>query len=129
MTLLNTQTLREVSATKFMTSTVHSTNNQHTRNIHKQTYQTYYANTDSYKHSYFPRTIRDWNRLPQHILNNNKIDSFTKQLHMHLSPQHPNTNTHLIHFSPAHPVRSPSPTTNQLRICVLCTNVLVPYAL
>ncbi len=73
---------------------LHSTNNQRTRNTHNQIYQTYYANTDSYKHSYFPRTIRDWNRLPQHILNSSTIDSFTKQIHMHLSPQHPNTNTH-----------------------------------
>ncbi len=37
---------------------LHSTNTQRTRNTHNQTYQTYYANTDSYKHSYFPRTIR-----------------------------------------------------------------------
>ncbi len=73
---------------------LHSTNNQRTRNTHNQTYQTYYANTDAYKHSYLPRTIRDWNRLSQHILNSNTIDSFTKQIHMHLSPQHPNTNTH-----------------------------------
>ncbi len=73
---------------------LHSTNNQRTRNTHNQTYQTYYANTDAYKHLYFPRTIRDWNRLPQHILNSNTIDSFTKQTHMHFSPQHPNTNTH-----------------------------------
>ncbi len=73
---------------------LHSANNRRTRNTHNQTYQTYYANTDSYKHSYFPRTIRDWNRLPQSILNSNTIDSFTKQLHIHLSSQHPSTNTH-----------------------------------
>ncbi len=73
---------------------LHSANNQRTRNTHNHTYQTYYANTDSYKHSYFPHTIRDWNRLPQPILNSNTIDAFLKQIHMHLSPQHPNTNTH-----------------------------------
>ncbi len=72
---------------------LHGTNNQRTSNTHNQTYQTY-ANTDAYRHSYFPRTIRDWNKLLQHILNSNTIDSFTKQIHMHLSPQHPNTNTH-----------------------------------
>ncbi len=93
---------------------LHSTNNQRTCNTHNQTYQTYYANTDSYKHSYFPRTIRDWNRLPQSILNTNTIDSFTKQIHMHLLPQHP-TLTHTLDSlpSPAHPVPLPHQQTTQ----------------
>ncbi len=85
---------------------LHNTNNQRTRNTHNHTYQTYYTNTDSYKHSYFPRTIRDWNRLPHLILNSNTIDSFTKQIHMHLSPQH--WHTHLIHFPPIRGVESES---------------------
>ncbi len=88
---------------------LHSTNNHRTRNTHNQTYQTYYANTDSYKHSYFPRTIRDWNRLPQSILNSNTIDSFTKQIHMHLSPQHPNTNTYTWFTSLPCTLASPIP--------------------
>ncbi len=73
---------------------LHSTNNQRTRNTHNHTYQTYHTNTDLYKHSYFPRTVRDWNRFSHPILNSNTIDSFTKEIHMHLSPQHPNTDTH-----------------------------------
>ncbi len=73
---------------------LHNMNNQRTRNTHNHTYQTCHTNTDSYKHSYFPRTIRDWNRLPHPILNSNTLDSFTKQIHIHLSPQHPNTDTH-----------------------------------
>ncbi len=108
---------------------LHSTNNQRTRNTHNQTYQTYYANTDAYKHSYFASAIRDWNRLPQHILNSNTIDSFTKQIHMHLSPQHSNTDTHTwFTSSPAHPVPPPhhQPTRDT---CVLCTDLLVPCAL
>ncbi len=87
---------------------LHSTNNQRTRNTHNHTYQTYYANTDSYKHSYFPRTIRDWHRLPQSILTSNTIDSFTKQIHI-LSPQHPNTNTHTWFLSLLCTPGSPSP--------------------
>ncbi len=106
---------------------LHNTNNQRTRNTHNHTCLTYHTNTDSYKHSYFPRTIRNWNSLPSAILNSNTIDSFTKQIQMHLSPQHPNTDTHLIHFPPMH-TRFPLPTTNQLSICVLCTP-RVPYAL
>ncbi len=62
---------------------LHSTNYQRTRNTHNQTYQTYYANTDSYKYSYFPRTIRDWNRLPQSILNSNTIDSLLHKTNTH----------------------------------------------
>ncbi len=107
---------------------LHSTNNQRTHNTHNKTYQTYYANTDAYKHSYFPRTIRDWSRLPQRILNSNTIDSFTKQIHIHLSPQHPNTNIHTwFTSSPAHPIPPPHHQgTNQFRICVLCTNHWCP---
>ncbi len=106
---------------------LHSTNNQRTRNTHNQTYQTYYANTDAYKHSYFPRTIRDWNRLPQHILNSNTIDSFTKQIHMHLSPQHPYTNTHTLFTSSlAHPV--PPPHHQPTRYMRVMHQPLVPYA-
>ncbi len=101
---------------------LHIPNNQRTRNTHNQTYQTYYANTDAYKYSYFPRTIRDWNRLPQRIWNSNTIDSFTKQTHMHVSPQHPNTNTQTGFTPPLH-TRLPLPTTNQLWICVICTDL------
>ena len=72
---------------------LHNTNSR-TRNTHSLTFQTYHTNTDTYKHSYFPQTIRDWNRLPQYIFNNMTIDSFTKQLHAYLSQQHTNINTH-----------------------------------
>jgi len=73
---------------------LHNANNQRTRNTHNQKYQIYHTNTDAYKHSFFPRTIRDWNRLPQHIINCTTLDSFTKQLHTHLTPQHTNTNNY-----------------------------------
>ena len=34
------------------------------RNRHSQVFQTAIANTDVYKGSFFPQTIRDWNVLP-----------------------------------------------------------------
>ncbi len=91
---------------------------QRTLNTHNLTYQTYYANTDSYKHSYFPHTVRDWNRLPQSILNSNTIDFFTKQIHMHLSPQHPNTKTHTWFSSlPCTPGSPSPPPTSSVYVC------------
>ena len=42
------------------------------------------ANTDCYLRSYFPRTIRDWNSLPQHITTANTIDTFKKLTLTHL---------------------------------------------
>ena len=64
-----------------------------TRNSHTQKYQTYHSNTDSYKHSYFPQSIRDWNRLPQHIIDSQTINTFHNRVHEHLTRQH-NTRTH-----------------------------------
>ena len=37
---------------------------KHCRNQHSVAFQTPMANTDVYKGSFFPRTIRDWNALP-----------------------------------------------------------------
>ena len=38
------------------------------RNQHSMTFQTPIANTDVYKGSFFPRTIRDWNALPDSLI-------------------------------------------------------------
>ncbi len=101
---------------------LHSKNIQRTRNTHNQTCQTYYANTDAYKHSYFQRIIRDCNRLPQSILNSNTIKSFTKQIHMHLSPQHHNTNAHTWFTSLPCTPGSPTPyqPTQYMRVMHPC---------
>ena len=63
------------------------TNIRSTRNSHTQKYQTYHTNTDSYKHSYFPLTIRDWNRLPQHTIDSPTIDTFHNRVHDYLIRQ------------------------------------------
>lgn len=36
-------------------------------------------------HSYFPQTLRDWNRIPQHIIDSPAIDNFKYRIHQHLS--------------------------------------------
>ena len=38
------------------------------RNQHSMTFQTPIANTDVYKGSFFPQTIRDWNALPGSLI-------------------------------------------------------------
>ena len=41
---------------------------RHCRNQHSMAFQTPIANTDIYKGSFFPRTIRDWNALPDSLI-------------------------------------------------------------
>ena len=41
---------------------------RHVRNHHSLAFQTHFANTDIYKRSFFPRTIRDWNSLTDSLL-------------------------------------------------------------
>ena len=38
------------------------------RNQHSMAFQILIANTDVYKGSFFPRTIRDWNALPDSLI-------------------------------------------------------------
>ena len=58
---------------------------RNTRNSHRHKINTYHTNTDSYKHSFFPRTICDWNRLPQNIVETTTVETFTNKLNEHLS--------------------------------------------
>ena len=41
---------------------------RHCRNWHSMAFQTPIANTDVYKGSFFPQTIRDWNALPDSLI-------------------------------------------------------------
>ena len=45
---------------------IHKT--RHCRNQHSVAFQTRIANTDVYKGSFFPQTIRDWNALPDSLI-------------------------------------------------------------
>ena len=42
------------------------------RNQHSMAFQTPIANTDVYKGSFFPQTIRDWNALPDSLISSNR---------------------------------------------------------
>ena len=41
---------------------------RHVRNHHSLAFQTPFANTDIYKSSFFPQTIRNWNSLKDSLL-------------------------------------------------------------
>ena len=41
---------------------------RHVRKHHSLAFQTPFANTDIYKSSFFPQTIRDWNSLSDSLL-------------------------------------------------------------
>ena len=100
-------------------------------NTLRHKYQTYHTNTHTYKRSYFPRTTRDWNTLPQHILDCKTIDSFTKQIHTHTCHHNTLTLTNTIDSLPPYlPNRCPThPRTTNIHVRTLYATELVPYAL
>ena len=51
-----------------------------TRKSHNQTFRHITTQKDTYKWSFFPRTIVQWNILPQTIISSPSIDSFREQL-------------------------------------------------
>ena len=54
-----------------------------TRSNHEQKFLHYHTSIDNYKYSFFPRTIPEWNGLPQDIINQQTIDSFKQLLYNH----------------------------------------------
>ena len=59
-------------------------NTHNTRNTHTHKYLTLHSTSELYRHSYFPRTIRDWNSLPQEIIDTNTTETFKKRTLTHL---------------------------------------------
>ncbi|CAH1271968.1 Hypp4742 [Branchiostoma lanceolatum] len=51
-----------------------------TRGSHTLKFQPLYARTDSYKYSYFPRTIPEWNALPGAVVTAPTVESFRARL-------------------------------------------------
>ena len=51
-----------------------------TRQHHAYTYRHLQASKDSYKHSFFPYTIVQWNILPSSVVNSPSVDIFREQL-------------------------------------------------
>ena len=51
---------------------------RHVRNQHSLAFQTPFANTDIYKCSFFPQSIRDWNSLTDTLLTAAKFASLVR---------------------------------------------------
>ena len=58
---------------------------RHLRNSHQNKFIELLPNTETYKNSYFCRTIKDWNALPSEIVNIKSADQFKKVLFEHFS--------------------------------------------
>ena len=56
-----------------------------TRIHHHQSYHFTYIRTDAYMNSFFPRTIREWNDLPQQVIDSNSLDLFQEQLDIYFN--------------------------------------------
>ena len=54
------------------------------RHTHEFTYQLPFAKKNCFKYSFMPRTMADWNVLPQHIIAIENIDKFKESLLLHL---------------------------------------------
>ena len=55
-------------------------NTRSTRNHHPQKFINPHTRTNIYKHSFFPRSIREWNALPNRVINSLSIDQFKRVL-------------------------------------------------
>ena len=51
-----------------------------TRGSHSSKFQTISTRTDTFKYSFFPRTIVDWNSLPNNILESPSLSTFKERL-------------------------------------------------
>ena len=58
---------------------------RHSRHLNSKAFNTIHASKNCYKFSFFPRTIKDWNSLPDAIVNITEPQQF-KQALAHLAP-------------------------------------------
>ena len=58
---------------------------RHSRHLNSKAFNTIHASKNCYKFSFFPRTIKDWNSLPDAIVNITEPQQF-KQALTHLAP-------------------------------------------
>ena len=66
------------------------------RHLHQNSYTPISTRKDCYKYSFTPRTITDWNSLPEHITNITEPEAFKVALQHHLaSPTKPRVSTKL----------------------------------
>lgn len=50
------------------------------RTNHNKTIRPYSAKNNTFKYSFFPRVIDDWNKLPEEIVNSTSAQSFAETL-------------------------------------------------
>ena len=50
--------------------------NRTTRQYHPRTFRNVQTSSNTYKYSFFPRTIKDWNNLPSTLLNMDDVEAF-----------------------------------------------------
>ena len=62
-----------IKASKVKPVYQHIPKTKHGRNQHSKAFQTPIANTDVYKCSFFPQTIRDWNILPDSLISSAEV--------------------------------------------------------
>jgi len=51
-----------------------------TRHLHQHAFQIPQTKTTARLHSFFPQTIRDWNKLPPDLVSAGTVDAFKAQL-------------------------------------------------
>ena len=60
--------------------------NRKTRHSHSANIMQPQCNTADYENSFYPRTIRNWNQLPEHIVIDSNIDTYKEHLWSHFHP-------------------------------------------
>ena len=62
-------------------------NNRKTRHSHSVNIMQPQCNTKAYEFSFYPRTIRDWNKLPRDTVTDTDSDTFKGNLWSHFHPE------------------------------------------
>ena len=57
---------------------------QGTRQFHPKKFIEVGARTNKYKHSFLAQTIRDWNSLPNHVIEEPSVEAFKKAVMYHI---------------------------------------------
>ena len=58
-----------------------------TRRANSKTYTQLHAKKDSFRYSFIPRTVADWNALPEHIISIESTTKFNSNLHNYFSKE------------------------------------------
>ena len=72
--------LIEVDKAKF----INPASEQRTRGTHNFKYFIEHSNKDAHRFSFYPRTIREWNKLPWDVVNASSLSDFKAKLKQYL---------------------------------------------